>query len=104
MMINVEFPLKIHSFEEILYMKIREKCIINSPNAIFSADGNFEVTLATKATLYHEGRVEWKPPAIYHRKTQLKVVLHLHRWKHVRNCLKPTPTAQHRSKTILKRQ
>ena len=32
----------------------------------FSADGNFEVTLATKATLYSEGRVEWKPPAIYH--------------------------------------
>ena len=31
-----------------------------------SADGNFEVTLATKATLYSEGRVEWKPPAIYH--------------------------------------
>ena len=33
---------------------------------MFSADGNFEVTLATKATLYSEGRVEWKPPAIYH--------------------------------------
>ena len=32
---------------------------------IFSADGNFEVTLATKATLHHNGLVEWKPPAIY---------------------------------------
>ena len=30
-----------------------------------SADGNFEVTLATKATLWYNGLVEWKPPAIY---------------------------------------
>nr|WUR05314.1 nicotinic acetylcholine receptor alpha 4 subunit [Orius laevigatus] len=30
-----------------------------------NADGNFEVTLATKATIYHQGLVEWKPPAIY---------------------------------------
>jgi nicotinic acetylcholine receptor len=30
-----------------------------------SADGNFEVTLATKATLHYNGLVEWKPPAIY---------------------------------------
>lgn len=32
---------------------------------VFSADGNFEVTLATKATLWWNGLVEWKPPAIY---------------------------------------
>ena len=32
---------------------------------MFSADGNFEVTLATKATLFSDGKVEWKPPAIY---------------------------------------
>ena len=32
---------------------------------ISSADGNFEVTLATKATLWFNGLVEWKPPAIY---------------------------------------
>ena len=38
-----------------------------------SADGNFEVTLATKATLYHEGRVEWKPPAIYHSSCEMDV-------------------------------
>lgn len=31
----------------------------------FSADGNFEVTLATKATLNYTGKVEWRPPAIY---------------------------------------
>ena len=35
--------------------------------------GNFEVTLATKATLYHEGRVEWKPPAIYHSSCEMDV-------------------------------
>lgn len=31
----------------------------------YSADGNFEVTLTTKATIYSKGLVEWKPPAIY---------------------------------------
>lgn len=31
----------------------------------FSADGNYEVTLMTKATLHHTGRVVWEPPAIY---------------------------------------
>ena len=30
-----------------------------------SADGNYEVTLMTKATLYNNGRVHWEPPAIY---------------------------------------
>ena len=39
----------------------------------FSADGNFEVTLATKATLHAEGRVEWKPPAIYHSSCEMDV-------------------------------
>ena len=38
-----------------------------------SADGNFEVTLATKATLMHTGRVEWKPPAIYHSSCEMDV-------------------------------
>ena len=38
-----------------------------------SADGNFEVTLATKATLYSEGLVEWKPPAIYHSSCEMDV-------------------------------
>ncbi len=31
------------------------------------------MTLATKATLYHEGRVEWKPPAIYHSSCEMDV-------------------------------
>ena len=40
---------------------------------LYSADGNFEVTLATKATLMHTGRVEWKPPAIYHSSCEMDV-------------------------------
>ena len=31
----------------------------------FSADGQFEVTLVTKATLYFTGLIIWEPPAIY---------------------------------------
>lgn len=38
-----------------------------------SADGNFEVTLATKATLNFTGRVEWKPPAIYKSSCEIDV-------------------------------
>uniref|UniRef100_A0A0B6YJM9 Uncharacterized protein n=2 Tax=Arion vulgaris TaxID=1028688 RepID=A0A0B6YJM9_9EUPU len=30
-----------------------------------NADGNYEVTLMTKATLHSDGRVVWEPPAIY---------------------------------------
>ena len=44
---------------------------LHSPH--FSADGNFEVTLATKATLFHTGLVEWKPPAIYHSSCEMDV-------------------------------
>ena len=40
---------------------------------IFSADGNFEVTLATKVTLFHTGFVHWKPPAIYHSSCEMDV-------------------------------
>lgn len=39
----------------------------------YSADGNFEVTLATKATIYHQGLVEWKPPAIYKSSCEIDV-------------------------------
>ena len=31
----------------------------------FSADGNYEVTIMTKAILHYTGRVRWNPPAIY---------------------------------------
>ncbi|KAK4303069.1 hypothetical protein Pmani_024897 [Petrolisthes manimaculis] len=40
-----------------------------SPNA----DGNFEVTLSTKATLHYDGLVEWKPPAIYKSSCEIDV-------------------------------
>ena len=40
---------------------------------MFSADGNFEVTLATKATLFSDGKVEWKPPAIYKSSCEIDV-------------------------------
>ena len=40
---------------------------------LFSADGNFEVTLATKATLHSTGEVEWRPPAIYHSSCEMDV-------------------------------
>ena len=41
--------------------------------SFFSADGNFEVTLSTKATLKANGLVEWKPPAIYHSSCEMDV-------------------------------
>ncbi len=39
----------------------------------FSADGNFEVTLATKAVLDSKGRIQWKPPAIYKSSCEIDV-------------------------------
>ena len=30
-----------------------------------SADGNYEVTIMTKAILHYSGKVTWNPPAIY---------------------------------------
>ncbi|GIY00583.1 acetylcholine receptor subunit alpha-like 1 [Caerostris darwini] len=30
-----------------------------------NADGNYEVTIMTKAILHFDGMVHWKPPAIY---------------------------------------
>ena len=44
-----------------------------SLSTYFSADGNFEVTLATKATLWWKGLVEWKPPAIYKSSCEIDV-------------------------------
>lgn len=43
------------------------------PLCLSSADGNFEVTLSTKATVYHNGLVEWKPPAIYKSSCEIDV-------------------------------
>ena len=38
-----------------------------------SADGNYEVTLMTKATLYPSGKVQWDPPAIYKSSCTIRV-------------------------------
>lgn len=39
----------------------------------FSADGNYEVTLMTKATLSYTGEVVWKPPSIYKSSCEINV-------------------------------
>lgn len=36
-----------------------------SINFYYSADGHYEVTLMTKATVYNNGLVIWQPPAVY---------------------------------------
>jgi nicotinic acetylcholine receptor len=57
-------------------MRTREKGTEGLKFSLFlfdSADGNFEVTLATKATLYNNGLVEWKPPAIYKSSCEIDV-------------------------------
>ncbi|XP_067005952.1 acetylcholine receptor subunit beta-like 2 isoform X2 [Anabrus simplex] len=38
-----------------------------------NADGNYEVTLMTKATLKYTGEVYWKPPAIYKSSCEINV-------------------------------
>ncbi|XP_059490094.1 acetylcholine receptor subunit beta-like 2 isoform X1 [Neocloeon triangulifer] len=38
-----------------------------------NADGNYEVTLMTKATLKYTGEVVWKPPAIYKSSCEINV-------------------------------
>lgn len=42
-------------------------------NSKFSADGNYEVTLLTKATVHHTGLVNWNPPAIYKSSCEMDV-------------------------------
>ena len=39
----------------------------------FSADGNFQVTLSTKAEVRHTGQVKWEPPAIYKSSCEIDV-------------------------------
>ncbi|GFV03775.1 acetylcholine receptor subunit alpha-like 1 [Trichonephila clavipes] len=38
-----------------------------------SADGNYEVTIMTKAIIHSTGRVVWNPPAIYKSSCQIDV-------------------------------
>jgi len=57
----------------ILCLRRYRRPVVDICDWIFSADGNFEVTLATKATIYHQGLVEWKPPAIYKSSCEIDV-------------------------------
>lgn len=47
---------------------------INKIVSVFSADGNYEVTLMTKATLNYTGDVLWRPPAIYKSSCEMNVL------------------------------
>ena len=40
---------------------------------ISSADGDYTVTLMTKATITHNGTVRWEPPAIYRSQCKIDV-------------------------------
>ena len=53
--------------------EVAKRQLLSVNEVIYSADGNFEVTLATKATLNYTGRVEWKPPAIYKSSCEIDV-------------------------------
>lgn len=55
------------------YRNIFIRKLLKTITILCSADGNFEVTLATKATIYSEGLVEWKPPAIYKSSCEIDV-------------------------------
>ena len=41
--------------------------------SLFSADGNYEVTIMTKAVLHYSGKVMWNPPAIYKSSCEIDV-------------------------------
>lgn len=43
-------------------------------NLLNSADGNYEVTLMTKAVLKYTGEVMWTPPAIYKSYCEINVL------------------------------
>ena len=43
----------------------RVTCLRKMIFSVLSADGNYEVTIMTKAILHYTGRVNWNPPAIY---------------------------------------
>jgi len=51
------------------------QCSVINLSIVFfgSADGNYEVTLMTKATLHNDGLVLWTPPAIYKSSCEIDV-------------------------------
>ncbi|CAF5063369.1 unnamed protein product, partial [Rotaria magnacalcarata] len=53
-------------FNNITNISLPASAIWRPDLALFNnADGNYEVNLMTKATVYYNGRVIWEPPAIY---------------------------------------
>jgi nicotinic acetylcholine receptor len=48
--------------------------IIELYKIFYSADGNYEVTLMTKAVLKYTGEVLWTPPAIYKSYCEINVL------------------------------
>ena len=38
-----------------------------------SADGDYVITMMTKATIRYDGRVDWQPPAIYKSQCNIDV-------------------------------
>jgi hypothetical protein len=55
----------------------------NILNPIYSADGNYEVTLITKANVYHNGLVNWVPPAVYKSSCSIDVEVRPKHQNHV---------------------
>ena len=68
----------IRYFKHFLKAKYVQPNLVNSASSLpqmfpdlmnlklnFSADGDFVITLLTKATVYHTGLIVWEPPAIY---------------------------------------
>lgn len=61
-------------FKNCLTPKVQIKILLILTIELFhSADGNYEVTLMTKATLKYNGEVFWKPPAIYKSSCEINV-------------------------------
>lgn len=59
------------TLQQVIFRKTTKTCV---ENLFFSsADGNYEVTLMTKATLAYTGEVTWKPPSIYKSSCEINV-------------------------------
>ncbi|CAH0554069.1 unnamed protein product [Brassicogethes aeneus] len=54
-----------HRLNQCLKVDRCQVCLSWWFSLVCSADGNYEVTLMTKATVYYNGLVVWQPPAVY---------------------------------------
>ncbi len=57
----------------VLVLGVRSRQIVMLLLLYFSADGNYEVTIMTKAILHYSGKVTWNPPAIYKSSCEIDV-------------------------------